>query len=197
MRYFILDLNLVIFIILFIILSGVLCIHDYLRHAKRTSLRRIILLICLSFYAVLFIKFVILPVWIFFDTSMLEELPLTLSNFIQYVPFKSIIATIKAGTWPIQIFGNIIMLMPVPVFLELFRNKKYSLKHMLWLGLLMSLGVELLQGIIIFLTGYPSKVIDIDDIILNILGVLLVYFIVKALNKMKLYQKFIQPGNEK
>lgn len=61
----------------------------------------------------------------------------------------------------------------------------------------MSLGVELLQGIIIFLTGYPSKVIDIDDIILNILGVLLVYFIVKALNKMKLYQKFIQPGNEK
>lgn len=196
MSYFVVELHLTLFIGLFFILSVALSLADYFRHGKHTSLKRFILLVCFSLYIMMFLKFVILPIWIIFDANMLKEMPLTLNHFIQYIPFYSIKAAIEAGTWPLQVLGNIIMLMPVPVFLELFKGKTYSFWGIVWLGLKFSLAVELYQGIVILLTGYPSKIVDIDDVILNVAGVALAFFVLKALNRMKLYQALKQVKKE-
>jgi glycopeptide antibiotics resistance protein len=63
-----------------------------------------------------------------------------------------------------NIFGNILLFMPLPFFLRMIFNI-HKMAHVLLIGLLLSLWVETMQYI--FVLG----VSDIDDVLLNVLGV--------------------------
>ncbi|SJZ72974.1 VanZ family protein [Garciella nitratireducens] len=191
MSYFIIDLHFSIFIGLFFILSILGCIIDRRRN-KNYFKERCILITCFIFYILMFIKFAILPIWIFIDAEMLREMNISLNNYIQIVPFRTIIKTIEIGTWKLQLLGNILLILPIPIFIELFKGKKLSLKETIFLGFKLTISIELIQGLINLLTRYPNKVVDVDDIILNILGVIIAHFILKILDKFKFYQSFKQ-----
>ena len=92
------------------------------------------------------------------------------------VPFYSIGKYVKvtgASEIPdfiINILGNIIVFMPVGIFLPyLFSNKPWAYKkrYVLMIGFLFSLGVESIQYIL------SVGVFDVDDLILNTLGALI------------------------
>jgi len=93
------------------------------------------------------------------------------SNF---VPFKTIAEYLSGyptwGTAKRNLLGNIVLFVPVGLLLPLVFQKKS--KMILWLGLL-AYGImpEILQAI------FRSGIFDIDDIILNSLGVIAGYFL--------------------
>lgn len=100
-------------------------------------------------------------------------------NSYNLVPFKSIIDIFNNSTAYsiiINIFGNLLIFMPLEYFLiKLFKVKKFSINFILSFGIIL----------IIELTQYIFKigVFDIDDIILGTLGMVLFYLIYVNIKK--------------
>ena len=91
---------------------------------------------------------------------------------IQPYPFATIIDSIRCRTFEVQIIGNIIMFIPFPVFmilLQKYQNK--SCKKIFFEGLLLSCGIEGMQLIENLVSGTMLRKFDVDDIILNCMGV--------------------------
>lgn len=113
------------------------------------------------------------------------------STWYNIIPFKTIIQTLQYGittTAIAQILGNILMSVPFGVFVMLFlRNPKWW--KMLLFALLLTVGVELSQLIIGLAISNMYRTIDIDDIILNVIGTYLGYGIYKIL-PLKIRQQF-------
>lgn len=195
MDYIILDLHWPIFFVIFSITS-ILFIYFTNKVNKTITAEYLLLRICFIFYVLLIIKFAILPVWIFFNADILKSLHIPLSNFIQHIPFNTISSTIESGTWTIQILGNIILFAPVPIFIELTKDYTFNLKELLILGFKLTICLEFAQGLIILLTRYPSKVVDIDDIILNVAGIVAAYSVLRILSKVKVYQRLKQTSSQ-
>jgi len=114
-----------------------------------------------------------------------------LNNYFKYggfniIPFKTIFRYITdiERYWPrlfiLNIFGNIVIFMPIQ-FLMMKIFGKLSFKKYLIIDIALILIIEILQ----FITC--SGVFDVDDIILNIFGMSLVYFTyIKLTNKKQL-----------
>lgn len=113
------------------------------------------------------------------------------STWYNIIPFKTITQTLQYGistTAIVQIFGNIFMSVPFGVFVMLFlRNPKWW--KMLLFALLLTVGIELSQMIIGLAINNMYRTVDIDDIILNVIGTYLGYGIYKIL-PLKVRQQF-------
>lgn len=73
----------------------------------------------------------------------------------------------------INIFGNLFVLMPYGMFIPLMFNKINKYYKFLILMVVLVIGIELLQFITL------SGSCDIDDLILNVMGASIIYFICK------------------
>ena len=97
------------------------------------------------------------------------------------IPFKSIVDIFKNGTTYeviINIFGNLLVFMPLEYFLiELFKVKKFSINFVLSFGIILL--IELFQYI------FKIGVLDIDDLILCTFGMMLFYIIYKRKNQKR------------
>ncbi len=88
---------------------------------------------------------------------------------INVVPFRSIISYLSDGNIVLHSFalsnvlGNIVLFIPLGVYLTLFNSDKRLYKNVLWI-ILIGLSVEIIQYI------FKIGVTDIDDVILNGLG---------------------------
>lgn len=95
------------------------------------------------------------------------------------VPFKSIIDIFINGTTYsiiINIFGNLLVFMPLEYFLiELFKIKKFSINFVLSLGIIAL--IELFQYV------FKVGVLDIDDLILCTFGMMLFYIVYTRIKK--------------
>lgn len=113
------------------------------------------------------------------------------STWYNIIPFKTITQTLQYGittTAIVQIFGNILMSVPFGVFVMLFlRNPKWL--KMLLFALLLTVGIELSQMIIGLAINNMYRTVDIDDIILNVIGTYLGYGIYKII-PLKVRQQF-------
>lgn len=70
-----------------------------------------------------------------------------------------------------QVAGNIILFIPAGCFLKTVQIEKcFSDFKMYRCGFLISIGIELAQLITNIIVKIPSRVVDIDDIILNMAG---------------------------
>lgn len=94
------------------------------------------------------------------------------------VPLSSLASAIATGNYPSvisQSIGNLLMLAPLGLYGPLLWPRMRSWKVAVVLGMATSLAVELLQlGISTYL-GYTYKIADVDDVILNTVGVALGY----------------------
>ena len=156
-------------------------------------------------------KYMKINLWIFFGLYLLLLITLTLfdsmwgrngltfinwfsdkflsyvKNSINLIPFKTIIEFVKefnsmygSRTIILNLFGNFIALMPMAFFLPLLFKKQNKFKNFFLTIILIVLGIEIVQ----LLTA--SGRFDIDDIILNVSGAILMYFILKIKNVNKL-----------
>ena len=95
------------------------------------------------------------------------------------IPFKSIVDIFKNGTTYeiiINIFGNLLVFMPLEYFLiELFKVKKFSINFIL--SFVMILLIELFQYV------FKVGVLDIDDLILCTFGMMIFYIIYTRIKK--------------
>ncbi|PEL13499.1 VanZ family protein [Bacillus sp. AFS017336] len=97
----------------------------------------------------------------------------------QFVPFHTIFDSIKYDLW-IQIIGNIALLLPIPLLFVVLKSKNLPFYKNFIFGLTLTISIELIQLLINYSTKYPNKVMDIDDVILNMIGILLGWLISKV-----------------
>ena len=93
-----------------------------------------------------------------------------------YIPFKEILRyDFGSGLFYKNIFGNVLLFLPYGIFIAKYVKLKSPLIVGI-IGFITSLSIEVIQ----FLIG---RVFDVDDIILNVLGCLLGFFIYNIFKK--------------
>ncbi len=112
---------------------------------------------------------------------------------LNLIPFATILSYWNQGganSVDVNLWGNIILFIPLGIYLPLFSGNKKIFKTIGWIGLI-SLAVELAQYVLAIGAG------DIDDIILNILGGMigillyrLLFFFLKSRAKVKCWIAF-------
>ena len=117
----------------------------------------------------------------------IENMDMNLLFGVNFVPLRTIKLFVKSyyqGYLPLSIItinliGNILAFMPLAIFLQtLFKSQRKSSVYFITASLLI-IGVEILQVLTMSGSG------DIDDYILNVVGSMLIYFIVKLYRKVK------------
>ena len=121
------------------------------------------------------------------DFHMIESIDSQLLNGINFIPLRTIqlyINSYHQGYLPLSIIainliGNIIAFMPLAIFLPvLFKSQRKTGIYFISASL-MIVGVEILQVLSASGSG------DIDDYILNIIGSMFMYLIVRLYRKVK------------
>ena len=102
-------------------------------------------------------------------------------NFIPTI-YKIIIGNYALGDWvKTMIVGNLLMFIPMVILLSLcFKNinKKNIFKY----AILIPFTIEVLQFVV-------GRSFDIDDLVMNFLGIVIGYFIVELVKKNKMFNK--------
>ncbi|WP_051550726.1 VanZ family protein [Kandleria vitulina] len=110
-------------------------------------------------------------------------------SFFQFIPFYSIkTALSEPGLWEfvvIQNVGNILLLFPLAYSMRILKDM--SVKKVFITCLIIDIGIEFTQMMTNIITRIPSHMVDIDDIILNMTGVVLALLVAKVTYKFKDY----------
>lgn len=168
------DIHLHVFIIVYVIIVGLILLICML---KKNSKTLFVWRSIFTLYILLLIKVTIFP-------FTFEHIPLVNEKSylaIQLKPFQSIKKLIGQGNY-IQIFGNIILMMPLPVLYEGIKAKEISRIQKLFMVSIASISVEFIQIVINIFTKVRNHVFDVDDIILNILGGIILIALYRPVN---------------
>jgi glycopeptide antibiotics resistance protein len=96
--------------------------------------------------------------------------------WISPIPFETIRSSVGLGLeWPAAryLLGNLVAFAPLGVLVPLLRPSWASWRDVLLIGLAASVVIELAQLAMSLLMGFPFRVADVDDVILNTLGTIL------------------------
>lgn len=153
---------------------------------KIANIKREVLLLVFIIYMIALTLQAITPKYII-DLNGIEIIEKG-NHSVNLIPFKMFydfynesIMNGKNRYFIINILGNIIMFIPIGIFLPILFHISY--KKVILIGLMYSLFIETMQLML-------PRVTDIDDIILNILGVsigILIYKLVKSKTSINLY----------
>lgn len=138
----------------------------------RKNIQNKLLLYIEIFYALYLISFFFYPVG--FNSP--ESLEYSQANLI---PFKQITDYIVNKNF-ISLFGNMLIIFPLPILLYI---NKFSMRKISIFSLLIAIAIEPLQYILNLVTQYPNRIIDIDDTILRVIGVIFALIIIFIINK--------------
>lgn len=91
------------------------------------------------------------------------------------VPFASIVGVLGVGRGvaQYQIIGNLLLLAPVGVLAPLLRPGRGDPRSTAVLGLCVTLGIETAQLVTSLLIGAAYRAFDVDDLLLNTVGVVI------------------------
>lgn len=91
------------------------------------------------------------------------------------VPFATWLATARAGSavFAYQIGGNLLLLAPLGFLTPLLWPQLASLRPVAIIGGAVTLSIELTQFVIGAVLGVAYKAFDVDDLVLNLLGVVI------------------------
>jgi glycopeptide antibiotics resistance protein len=130
-------------------------------------------------YILLLISTTILPVRII-NPSLIEQ-ESRLMDYVQLFPFRTIKEVLLyEGIGSIQIIGNIILFIPLPILIA-YTSKKHNTFSVFIKSFFAPMGIEIIQFCMDILLKYPSRKFDVDDIILNTTGILIGLFIFKVI----------------
>lgn len=131
---------------------------------RKVKAKKVIFNLSFGLYILMIIAFCFFPIRIGVTG---EDMP---NNFIPFHSIaESVVDSVKNNTpyGMVSVLGNFIMLMPLGIF---FYYCIKDLKIRLLNIFLVSMSIEIIQFIIGLLIGYNYRCIDIDDVILNVLG---------------------------
>lgn len=102
-----------------------------------------------------------------------ERIDTDFKGIINWIPFHKVIfflkdqhnyEPVKLVSFLIELFGNIVLLMPFSFALQQLFKKQYSLNRFISIVFFASISIEFIQYV------FNIGVVDIDDVILNTLG---------------------------
>jgi glycopeptide antibiotics resistance protein len=96
------------------------------------------------------------------------------------VPLETLRFQLQDGVTPVelrQLIGNVVLLLPLGIYGPVIWPRLRSAGAVLVTGIAVSSVIELGQLAVATAYGFPVRVADIDDVILNTLGVLLGYLV--------------------
>lgn len=145
-------------------------------------------------YVLVLMKLTIFPIYIFDEETlaMIREGAGKYFVFYQVIPFASIKNYFQTETI-IQLIGNVLLLSPFALFIEIFLHQRPKAWKVALAVSSASFLIEASQLSINLLTGHPSRVADVDDLILNTIGVVLTIILTRSIGKMPSIQKKLQP----
>lgn len=179
----VIDLHLEIFALLYIL---ILCITLLIYKLKKKNKYNIYGLILFELYILCLVKVVYTPVRIVFNRAMSDDMVEKMKmNYANFVPFRTITGVGSVNNFAVQVGGNILLLMPLVFFLYyVFFIKSY--RKCIVYCFMAIVFIEITQYIIDIITKFPNKVCDVDDVILNFIGIILSILIIHLLNNTKI-----------
>jgi len=99
------------------------------------------------------------------------------------IPFATLQFQLEGGITPIelrQIIGNFLLLLPLGIYGPILWPRLRSLPAIVLVGAAASTLIELGQLAVAAAYGFPVRVADIDDVLLNTSGVLVGYLLWRA-----------------
>ena len=118
--------------------------------------------------------------------------------WVNIVPFETIRVALRIGfEWQQGrvLVGNVLAFAPLGVFLPLIWPRFRSLLAVVGAGLAVSLALETVQLGLSLLVGTPYRVADVDDIIINVLGVALGYGLYRLISLLLPRDPTVQPAS--
>ncbi|MGE6619729.1 VanZ family protein [Bacillus mycoides] len=173
------DLHLPVLSILIVLGFVFLFISDRIKKKKFPIIVQLIRY-SVVIYVVFVIKLVFFPIQYMFDKNFGPEI--TKSMFYQLIPFHEIYKTFFVTGNYIQVFGNLLLLFPLGVYMGLLNKKAINIKYVFKISLFTTLTIEIIQLIIDYITFMPNKIFDVDDILLNVTGCLIGWLFLKFLS---------------
>jgi glycopeptide antibiotics resistance protein len=155
-------------LLLIYIIFCIVAIFAYVKYSKKEN-KILLTTICALFCVYLYFLIDMTQFPIYTSPGMKEHLGGLFWRSINLVPFKS--------SMNITSLLNIIATIPIGLFLPLMANKKIGGKQIFVFALLSGLILETLQLMQLILIGYTMRIIDINDIIFNGIGVLAGYLL--------------------
>ena len=183
MNLYIFDFHLITFLVVYIFLLLLTFIIVKLRKDREHYFLYYMFII---FYYQLLFKVTMLPI-IIFKPGELEQFRIATGgniNVLQTLPLKTITENLSSRTGLIQLVGNLVLLMPLVFILKYLTKKSHSDKIILLVTICVSIAIECIQYVNVKITHFPSHAVDIDDLILNVLGSILALLLLKLLHKM-------------
>lgn len=119
-------------------------------------------------YLMMLAKYTLLPIRLF------DDLDVSNATYFQLTPLTSILfylQNLDVPVYGIQLFGNLVLLLPFAIYLNI--KKQRSLIFNIITPIIISLSIETLQLLIDFITQFPNKIFDVDDLLLNVAGFLI------------------------
>ncbi|MDU4749176.1 MAG: VanZ family protein [Pantoea sp.] len=146
---------------------------------KKNEFKNEIIINCFAIYIILLIRVTLLPISMDVISHEshklnLEYLPINLTPIIPLIDNGSIFLMLK------NILGNILLFLPFGLITPYIFKKLKNLKSMLITSLIISCSIETIQLIEYILSiSENTRITDINDIILNVLGSFIGFYILK------------------
>jgi glycopeptide antibiotics resistance protein len=164
------DLLLLVILTAVYILSVAMILYVQHRKGRKPRLYREALKFGFFIYLFLLLRLTIFPVFDFFNAGYIS---------INLIPFRTIIGYIRLtfnqgldmGLIVDNLLGNILVFIPMGLLVPAIMQRLRRLWKTMLFGVLFSFGIELLQLAFSFL-GLMTRSADIDDLILNTVGVI-------------------------
>lgn len=176
--------NFSIVFLLTLVLWVIYRVFLYKKNRTSNMLREVVLFLFL-FYFLVMISLTIFKNSIIFTNPLknYQYIHKGIFGIINVIPFKETIATLTDGHTPIRIpliniFGNILVFIPLGFFIPLLFEKYNKASKVFVLGFVSTLCIELTQLFI------GNNVCDIDDIIYNTTGAILGLLIFRLFEKI-------------
>ncbi|MBC1457321.1 VanZ family protein [Listeria newyorkensis] len=135
-------------------------------------------------YLVFLIKFVIFPFTVFAD--LLDAGSYAVTDYINLISFHQFLNGSGADWY--QAMGNVMLLFPLGIYVGVMKPK-LSFGRVFCVGLLTSVMIESVQLFLDIVFIYPNHFMDVTDVILNVSGFVLAYFISKTAMVQNIYNR--------
>lgn len=174
----------------FIIGTPILIIIEIIRYIKAKLLKRNfvdykeISIVLFSMYIMALISITLLPIYTFGKVEASANVVPVINTVKDIEGVTSAPSNLKGYMitfWIINIFGNLFLLVPLAAITPIIFKRFRSLKSAMLLCVSVSVLIEFLQYLSMFVGNIRS--VDIDDVILNSLGSIIGFSIFKAINR--------------
>ncbi|TCP70723.1 VanZ family protein [Baia soyae] len=153
-------------------LIPILLTHFIIRSfpSKRVPIKRFMIEMVFLFYLTLLVCVTLFPIPVFMPNEAISFV-----HGFNFIPFSTIETYMGRDSFWKQIGGNIALLAPFGFLIPLIWIKINRFIKIAGLALCLSVLIELLQMLSNELSGWRLRVIDIDDVILNVTGACIGY----------------------